>query len=76
MAAELPGYEAASIYGIFAPARTPAAIISRLNEEIAGVLNRAEIRKKLLDAGVEVVGSSPQQHRLSLMPPLHFLKSA
>ena len=47
--------------GIFAPAKTPAAIINRLNQEIVRVLNRAEVKEKFFNAGVEVVGSSPEQ---------------
>jgi tripartite-type tricarboxylate transporter receptor subunit TctC len=59
--AGVPGFEAVAIYGAFAPARTPAPVISRLNQEIVRVLNNADVKKRLLDAGVEVVGSTPEQ---------------
>ena len=60
-ASGLPGYESMQIYGIFAPAKTPAAIVGRLNEEIVRVVQRPDVRDKFLAAGVEPVGSTPQE---------------
>ncbi len=60
-ASGLPGYEAVSIYGMFAPAQTPAAIISRLNQEVVRVLNAPSSKGRLFSAGVEGVGSPPEQ---------------
>lgn len=61
VAATVPGYESIQMFGIFAPARTPAAIIQRLNQEIVRVLNTSEVKERLFNAGVEVVGSSPEE---------------
>ena len=60
-ASGVPGYEAVSNTGFFAPAKTPAAIISRLNQELSRVLNRPDVKEKFFSAGVETVGSSPQR---------------
>ena len=60
-ASGLPGYEATPMTGILAPAKTPAAIISRLNQEGLRVLSRPESKERYLNAGVEVVGSTPEQ---------------
>jgi tripartite-type tricarboxylate transporter receptor subunit TctC len=60
-ASGLPGYESVQMYAFFAPARIPAAIISRLNQEVVRALNRAEVKEKLLGAWVEPAGSSPEQ---------------
>jgi tripartite-type tricarboxylate transporter receptor subunit TctC len=60
-ASGLPGYEMDNMNGMFVPAKTPAAIIKRLNEEIVRAINRPEIKEKLLNAGLEIVGSSPEQ---------------
>ena len=60
-ASGLPGYEATSISGVFAPDKTPSAIINRLNQEIVRVLNRPDVRERFVNAGVENVGSTPQQ---------------
>ena len=60
-ASGLPGYESVSIYGMFAPAGVPAAIVSRLNQEIVRVIRSPDIKEKFFSAGVEGVGSSPQE---------------
>ena len=60
-ASGLPGYESISIYGIFAPAKTPATIITRLNQEMVRILNKADVKEKFLNSGVEPVGSSPEE---------------
>ena len=60
-ASGLPGYAAGGMTGLFAPAKTPATIINRLNQETVRVLNRADVIERFLDAGVEVVASSPAQ---------------
>ncbi len=60
-AAGLHGFEVVSIHGIFAPAKTPAAIVSRLNQEIVKTLNHPEVKEKFSVAGTEAVGSSPEQ---------------
>jgi len=59
-AAGLPGYELVSVQGIFAPARTPDAVIARLNQEVVPFLQRREIREKFLAAGMESLGSPPE----------------
>jgi tripartite-type tricarboxylate transporter receptor subunit TctC len=60
-ASGLPGYESTSVYGIFAPAKTPRAVIARLNKDIVGVLSRADVRDKLISMGAEAAGSTPEQ---------------
>ncbi len=61
VAATLPGYDITAKTGIMAPAGTPPAIINRLNQEIARVLNREDIREKLLNLGMEAVNSTPEE---------------
>ena len=56
----VPGYESASMQIMLAPAKTPAALISRLNQEVVTGLNRADVKEKIFNNGSEVVGSSPQ----------------
>ena len=60
-AANLPGYESISMYGVFAPAKTPPAIVQRLNQVIVEALNLPEVRERFFNIGVEVVGSTPEQ---------------
>jgi tripartite-type tricarboxylate transporter receptor subunit TctC len=59
VASALPGYELVTNISVFAPARTPEAIIRFLNQEIVRLLNKPEIREKALSMGVEAVGSTP-----------------
>lgn len=61
IAAELTGYEVVSKYGMFAPAKTPAAIITRLNQEIVRILKQPDMTTKLLDAGAEAIANSPSE---------------
>ena len=49
----LPGFEYSAWVAVFAPAQTPAAIVERLEKEIAWVLNDPETIKKVQAAGVE-----------------------
>jgi len=60
-ASGLPGYETIAIYGIFAPAGTPQAIIERFNREISGILATADVKEKFLGMGMEAIGGSPAQ---------------
>ncbi len=60
-AAGLPGYEAVSITGVFAPAHTPAIVINRLNGEIVRLLRTEETKGQLFKTGAEAVGSTPQE---------------
>ncbi len=57
----LTGYEAMSPFGVFAPAKTPKAIITRLNQEIVRVVTRADVKERFFKMGMETVGSSPAQ---------------
>ena len=60
-ASGLPGFEADIPSGMLAPAKTPSAIINRLNQEIVRAINEADLKEKFFNSGVEIVGSSPQQ---------------
>ena len=60
-ASGIPGYQATGTTAVLAPANTPTAIITRLNEEIVRGLNRPEIKQQFLNAMVETVASSPEQ---------------
>jgi tripartite-type tricarboxylate transporter receptor subunit TctC len=57
----VPDYESVSTYAMFAPARTPAAVVARLNQEITRVIDQPEVRERFLKVGVETAGSTPEQ---------------
>jgi tripartite-type tricarboxylate transporter receptor subunit TctC len=52
--AGVPGYEATNWWGIVAPAGTPAAIVARLDRELAGVLATPDVQKRFLSEGADV----------------------
>jgi tripartite-type tricarboxylate transporter receptor subunit TctC len=58
----VPGYESVAVFGVFAPAQTPAEIIARVQREIARATGNPDVRKRFLDAGVEPVGSTPDEY--------------
>lgn len=55
------GYQSSSPFGLFAPAHTPEPIIKKLNHEIVRTLQRAEVRERLFNAGMEVIAGTPAQ---------------
>ena len=57
----LPGFEVIGWYGVLAPARTPPAIVRRLNTEIVRVLGLHDVREQIIGQGAEVVGDTPEQ---------------
>jgi len=59
-ALKVPDYEVDSWYALFAPAKTPPAIVARMQSEIARTIQQPEIRQKLLEQGGDPVGSSPE----------------
>ena len=57
----LPDYEVDSWVAIFAPAKTPAAIVARMQKEVARAVHLPEVKQKLLDQGADPVGSSQEE---------------
>ena len=58
--AGVPGYEAHTWYGFVVPAKTPVAIVTRLNKEIVQALNRPDSAETLLKVGLEPWTSTPE----------------
>jgi len=56
-----PGFEATVWYGLLAPAGTTATIVRKLHLETVKVLALPEVRAKLADLGMEVIGNSPEE---------------
>ncbi|HUP94676.1 MAG TPA: tripartite tricarboxylate transporter substrate binding protein [Burkholderiales bacterium] len=55
----LPGFETDNWYGIVVPARTPRAIVDRLNKEFTRALLMPDIKEALLRQGLEVAPGTP-----------------
>ena len=61
IAETLKGFEVYGWYGILAPAKTPPAVVSKLNSEINATLKDPEFRKLVEPLGYIPTGSSPEE---------------
>jgi tripartite-type tricarboxylate transporter receptor subunit TctC len=59
--AGVPGYEATSWFGMFAPAATPPAVLAKLNTALVKVLAEPEVKKKIAEQGAEPYSEKPAQ---------------
>lgn len=59
--AGLPGYETSTWGGLLAPAGTPKATVAKLAAETTRILALPDVRERMLAAGVEPVGGTPEQ---------------
>ncbi len=57
----VPGFEMSSWLGFFAPAATPAPLVTRLNEAIVKVLTTDAVKAKLATLGLAVAPSTPAE---------------
>ena len=56
-----PGFEVTSWYGVLAPARTPAGVITKLNAAVINALKAPEVREQMARQGLEPIGSTPAE---------------
>jgi tripartite-type tricarboxylate transporter receptor subunit TctC len=61
IAETLPGYELRTWYGLFAPKRTPPAIVRRLHDETVQILKSEEIAQIFASQGVDPAHSTPAE---------------
>lgn len=57
----LPGFDAVSWFALFAPPNTPKPIVDKLQAEVKKIITTGEVAKKLMDIGLEPVGSTPEE---------------
>ena len=55
------GFDVSPWFGVLAPAKTPPAIVTRLNEEMVKALRNPLLRERLAREGVDVVGNTPPE---------------
>jgi tripartite-type tricarboxylate transporter receptor subunit TctC len=56
----LPGYEVDNMYGVIAPARTPEAMVRKLNREITRIVHDSEVKQRLTSQGFDPMGTTPE----------------
>ncbi len=59
--AGVKGFSVSQWYGVFAPAKTPRAIVDKVHDEIVKALPQPEVGARLAADGAEPVGSAPQE---------------
>ncbi len=60
-ASGLPGYESDVVYGVWAPAKTPAVVVHRLNQEITSLLHKPETIDRLAGVSLEAAPTTPDE---------------
>ena len=61
--AGVAGFTGGTWFGVLAPARTPQAVIERLNREIAAILRAPDVVQTFNERGIEPVGNSAAEFR-------------
>ena len=56
-----PGFEAVPWFGLMAPAGTPGPIVERLHRDTVKVLAQPDVRRKMNDLGLDVIGGTPSE---------------
>jgi tripartite-type tricarboxylate transporter receptor subunit TctC len=59
--AGLKDFEVSSMFGILAPAGTPAAVVGKLNGALKGILQQAEVRDSMLAQGAVAMYTTPEE---------------
>ena len=59
--AGVPGYSMSNWYGLLVPSATPRSSVTKLNAEIARILNLPEIKDRLTSQGAILVGNTPEE---------------
>ena len=52
-------FEVSAWFGVWAPAKTPPELVTKLNTTIAGIINSPEVKKRLMIQGIDPVNGSP-----------------
>ena len=59
--AGLPGYEAATWYGVLAPTGVPADIVERLNADINRIIGQSDMQRRIIATGGEAAGGTADE---------------
>lgn len=60
IAADVPGYEAISWFGLFAPKGTPKEVVAKIQRDVAAVLKDPDVHKRFTDIGADPGGQTPE----------------
>lgn len=71
----VPGYEASVWFGLLAPARVPAEIITKLHGAASGVVRAPDLVRRMEAEGTAVVGNTPREFSVELKAELEKWRS-
>ncbi len=57
----LKDYAVATWFGLLGPAGMPSDLVARIQRDVAGALATPDMRNRLVDLGVDIVGNSPEE---------------
>lgn len=66
----VPGYDHGPWNGLFAPAKTPPALLAQIHAEVARTLRTPEVQKIFANEGVEAVASTPGEFGITVRSEL------
>ncbi len=70
VAEELPGFEFVGWYGVIGPAGLPRPVVARLHDDFVKVLNRPDVRERIVADGSEPAGTTPEEFRQFMLADL------
>jgi tripartite-type tricarboxylate transporter receptor subunit TctC len=76
IAETVPGYEFIGWYSLVAPAKTPPAILSKLNAEVVKALKTSELQDRLSNLGADPIGSTQVELAAYLPEQLEKMRKA
>jgi len=66
----LPGFEVVGWYGVIGPAGMQRPVVTRLHDEFVNVLNRPDVRERIVADGSEPAGTTPEEFRQFMLADL------
>ena len=61
MAETIPGFELVTWHGVMMSPATPRPLLERVNRELNAVLQRAEVRERFANSGLQITGGAPEE---------------
>jgi tripartite-type tricarboxylate transporter receptor subunit TctC len=74
IAATVPGYQASSWFGMLAPAKTPRAIVDKVNVAANKVLADPAVKTQMQALGVDLIGGTPDEFKAYVIARLAEMK--
>jgi tripartite-type tricarboxylate transporter receptor subunit TctC len=61
MAETIPGFELVTWHGVMISPATPRPVLERVNRELNAVLQRADVRERFANSGLQITGGTPEE---------------